>query len=93
MFLFNPFWSPTIDKFAENLSHSLSESPRDLYVVYVNPFCELVFDRQPTLAPMFGVRNYYRIYRSRLGQMFTPVSREVKYGEQVDESLSVKLSH
>jgi len=64
IFLFNPFWSPTIDRFADNLARSLSECPRDLYVVYVNPFCEPSFERQANLAAMARVANYYTVYRS-----------------------------
>jgi SAM-dependent methyltransferase len=64
VFLFNPFWSPTIDIFANNLASSLSEHPRKLYVVYVNPFCERAFQRQSCLAPVSRIANYYAIYRS-----------------------------
>ena len=78
VFLFNPFWSPTIDEFADNLSRSLAIYPRELYVVYVNPFCEPAFERQSCLTLMFRVSNYYAIYRSRVRKASTPGLSEVR---------------
>lgn len=78
VFLFNPFWSPTIDEFADNLSQSLAVHPRELYVVYVNPFCEVAFERQSNLNLIFRVPNYYAIYQSLVRKGSTPASPDVE---------------
>lgn len=83
VFLFNPFWSPTIDEFADHLSRSLAVHPRKLYVVYVNPFCEAAFEKQSSLTLMFRVPNYYAIYRSKM--RIVPALVLPEGGDETDE--------
>jgi SAM-dependent methyltransferase len=64
VFLYNPFWSPTIDAVAANLNQSLSEHPRELWTVYLNPFCEAVFLRQSNLRLVSRAANDYAIFRN-----------------------------
>lgn len=64
VYLYNPFWSPSIDILAENLSRSLAEHPRELYVVYLNPFCEEAFMRQPNLRLVHRSANELAIFRT-----------------------------
>src|SRR6185437_9378532 len=65
VFLYNPFWSPTIDIVAENLNRSLKDSSRELYVVYLNPFCESVFLCQSNLELLCRSENDFALFRSR----------------------------
>jgi SAM-dependent methyltransferase len=40
VFLFNPFLAPVLKRCLQNLSHSLTAEPREIYLVYVNPAFE-----------------------------------------------------
>lgn len=64
VFLFNPFWRPTMDYFIENLDRSLESAPRKVYVVYVNPFCMNVVDRSRTLRRTVTSIDRFAIYES-----------------------------
>lgn len=81
VFLFNPFWRPTMDYFIENLDRSLESAPRKVYVVYVNPFCMNVVDRSRTLRRTVTSIDRFAIYESlpmeRLCPQFlaTPIPR------------------
>lgn len=64
VFMYNPFWEPTMGRFIVNLVQSLSACPRKLYLVYVNPFCEAAINRHQLLKAIYRVKNYYTIYES-----------------------------
>jgi hypothetical protein len=77
IFLFNPFGPPVINAVAANIAASLRDSPRPVWIAYLNPKHADVFDRLPELqrvrlptatAAKFGVLSPYRlnIYKSAI---------------------------
>jgi len=68
LYLNNPFDGPVIEMFINNLRESLLKCPRDVYIVYWNPFCAPLFDRAFFLARIRRTGQYC-VYRS---QAFLP---------------------
>lgn len=66
IFLNNPFSGPVLKRVIENLELSLEAHPRDLYIVYWNPFCAELFDQSRFLVKTRHA-GLYRLYRSRAG--------------------------
>ncbi len=64
-FLFNPFDEETTAKVAESIARSNQEKPRDLYVIYYNPWYRSAFDDHPSYELMedgkFG--RVWRLYK------------------------------
>jgi precorrin-6B methylase 2 len=65
LFLNNPFRGPVLQRVIENIERSLQSHPRDLYVIYWNPFCRELFDRSPFLVRTRKAAQY-SVYRSRI---------------------------
>lgn len=65
IFLNNPFHGRVLERLIENLRLSLEAHPRDLHVVYWNPFHAELFDRAPFLVKSRHAAQY-RLYRSRI---------------------------
>jgi hypothetical protein len=58
VYLFNPLPAPALIDMTANLVHSLSQSPRTVYVVYHNPLLEHVIARQPAFKKIAGTHQY-----------------------------------
>jgi predicted RNA methylase len=63
LFFFNPFGSTVMARVLENISASLEQSFRDVWVVLHDPTCAHLADRVPQLK-LQAARDGYRIYRS-----------------------------
>ena len=64
IFLFNPFKAPLISKLLLNLSESLRQNPRRIYLVYYNPVChDLIADSE--MMEVVRVTDLYTIYRNK----------------------------
>lgn len=64
VFMYNPFWRPTMDHFVEMLDRSLEAAPRKLWLVYVSPFYSHVVDRSRTLKKVAFSKECYAVYES-----------------------------
>lgn len=65
LYLFNPFQAKVMDRVVANLQKSLQQHPRDLWVVYVNPWEVRKFRRTSMLEtiewnPDFSIHRYIR---------------------------------
>jgi len=69
IYLYNPFQGKTMDRLIGNLERSLREEPRDLWIVYVNPWEHRKFARSQylrTVAENSDVLDWeFCIFRSR----------------------------
>ena len=64
IYLNNPFDGPVMARVIENIGASVEKFPRDLYVVYWNPFCSEFLDSAPFLAKIRRTTQYC-IYGTR----------------------------
>ena len=62
-YFFFPFRRPVMEPLIERINQSLSESPRDILILYFNPELAELLDRASRFR-LCEVRRYYRIYRS-----------------------------
>lgn len=65
IYLNNPFHGAVMERVLCNIGISLREKPRDLYVVYWNPYCMCLLDQAPFLVKT-RQEEQYCIYRSRV---------------------------
>ena len=52
LYLFNPFQGKLMDRMIDNITNSLRQNPRDLWIVYVNPWENRKFRRCPEFEPI-----------------------------------------
>jgi hypothetical protein len=64
IFLNNPFRGPVMERVLDNIERSLQAWPRDVYVVYWNPFCANLLDEAPFLEKIRGGAQYC-LYKSK----------------------------
>jgi predicted RNA methylase len=68
-FLFNPFGARSVASLLANISQSLTESPRECYVIYIHPVHEHLFQEAPILKPVTRSKKFdYAVYRSVNGK-------------------------
>ena len=63
-FLYNPFGEVVLDQVIDNIGRSLSEHPRDLFVVYLHPMHDRLL-RDRSFLTNLRRRDWVSIYRSR----------------------------
>jgi SAM-dependent methyltransferase len=70
LFLYNPFNESVMRSFVANVERSLSQHPREFYVIYYMPLWNKVWDASPTLSKLAGTHmwsaEWYSIYSCKL---------------------------
>lgn len=66
LYLNNPFRGAVMEQVVANIERSLHESPRQICIIYWNPFCEGMFQGAASLCQA-GEGEHYRIYRTAAG--------------------------
>ncbi len=66
VYLNNPFDGPVMDRLAANIDASIRRCPRDVYIVYWNPFCAATLDAKSTIERV-KEGGAFVVYRSGCG--------------------------
>jgi hypothetical protein len=70
LFLYNPFNKSVMRSFVANVERSLSQHPREFYVIYHMPLWSKVWDASPIFSKLAGTHiwsaDWYSLYSSKL---------------------------
>jgi hypothetical protein len=69
LYFFSPFRRPVMEPIIQRLDESVSASPRDVFIVYLNPELSELIERTRNFKTIFQGR-FYSIYRSALTESY-----------------------